>query len=113
MKYTLEQCKEDMMQMWKWLYENPGKNKYAFEAKFPQYPDCACCEYDEVNNFPAFRACSCPIKWTSSDGECGFNSEFDLWDRHQSRDICCDEETRLFECEYWARRIYELAKGIK
>ena len=58
---TLKECKELMLEMWWWLYENPEMEKEDFLKAHPKYPEllfgCAACEYIRV-------VCNqCPVDW--------------------------------------------------
>lgn len=59
---TKQECKDLMLEMWWWLYENPNKDKENFVKSHPDYPQhsqeyCAACDY-------SLGLCkSCPLDW--------------------------------------------------
>ena len=77
-KYTLKQCKRDMISMWSWLAKTGKCSKqyyinfiqnYRAKSTYERFIDmnftCPCCTYSgHDNDFNSNKHCKkCPIKW--------------------------------------------------
>ena len=115
-KYTLKQCKEDMLKMWKWLYENPIKDKDDFLEENRDFnqnlrSNCACCEFDyEIKPKDKYQCENCPVDWWGVNqyghSECtSSSSPYEKWDNSNRYHIT----TRMI----YAKEVYKLALQIK
>lgn len=85
MNYTLEQAKQDCIEMWLWLRENPTLEKedylnLRYDLDF--FSDCPCCEYAKQKN--SLKDCSCcPIKcWGYKTDDCLDDFSFyNMWEK--------------------------------
>jgi len=122
-KYTLSQCKRDMIMMWSWLaktgetknayinflYKNRAKSTY--ERFFSMVFDCPCCTYTGHDYVRGSCNCckKCPVKWKNKYTKgiettcCLPGSEYNDWNTSYS--ITTRKEK--------ANKILELAKAIK
>lgn len=128
-EYTLEECKKDMLMMWKWLAET-GSSKLEFQeskdSEGYRGEDCACCKYDSIRRIPGIfdddtpqeifddSDCThCPIVWSHYNNNCQIGGTmFEKWDFIDHRQIT-SPNYRTRSKKMYAKEIYKLALRIK
>ena len=107
-RFDLIVAKKGMMHMWKWLSENPGKNKGHYCSKFKVTENCFSCSYN--SKWHGHNCRKCIMKWWCNDNlGAGYNECTDPGSPYSE----FSPKKRPKYSAVMAREIYKLAIKIK